>query len=260
MLTCSCGNVLLSPIHLCVNGHSACDLCGRKLPKCYQCKGKWTKSTNKLLEDLMDQMWLPCKFREEGCDCIVQGNVFKDHLVHCDFRPVICNLESCMEKEVPFRFYVAHLGTEHAISGESHVNYISDNAVLFSHMSNELSEGWNLVPISLYGENFFVNQKVVDGQWYLWLTMQGGRNDAAKYRVKICLMSQAAILPGTIVSWTLLMHSFRHKFEDLKECSIMTMRVDALGKLCHKDYRDEAGNLHKYRWEARASIIPNSSA
>lgn len=90
-----CTNYMVPPIRQCSTGHSICQDCRKKLPKCPLCQSKFTESKNISLEALACKMHYPCINRSSGC---MEKLTFENRDVHekfCNYKGFKCPMERC---------------------------------------------------------------------------------------------------------------------------------------------------------------------
>lgn len=87
-----CLQVFRRQVYQCRNGHVICDKCVISVGqgKCPQCrvklKVKGSFIRNLLLEKLMDDVLVPCPFREAGCINYVRIKTTHEHAKDCTFK------------------------------------------------------------------------------------------------------------------------------------------------------------------------------
>ncbi|KAJ3636474.1 hypothetical protein MTP99_000021 [Tenebrio molitor] len=90
-----CTNYMSPPIRQCATGHSVCESCRKKLPKCALCQGKFTDSRNISLEGLAVKMRYPCINKSTGCTAKLSYTERETHELRCTFKGFKCAMEKC---------------------------------------------------------------------------------------------------------------------------------------------------------------------
>lgn len=90
-----CTNYMSPPIRQCATGHSICEDCRRRLPKCALCQGLFTESRNISLEGLAIKMRYPCINKSSGCNIKLAYNEREIHESRCSFKGYKCAMEKC---------------------------------------------------------------------------------------------------------------------------------------------------------------------
>lgn len=92
-----CMTYMSPPIRQCSTGHSICEPCRKRLPKCPLCQGNFTDSKNITLEALARKMHYPCVNFKAGCVERLALNDRESHEKHCTFRVYKCPDPRCRE-------------------------------------------------------------------------------------------------------------------------------------------------------------------
>lgn len=126
-LTCPvCDVFMIRPIHQCVNGHSLCDECFEEVDKCPTCRGrKSAESRSVALEYISDEVVLPCRYREHGCQHVCLGKHLRNHQKFCSFVLQPCLFWYCRW------FGCKHDLTTHLSRSHSY-NFYEDAQVTFT--------------------------------------------------------------------------------------------------------------------------------
>lgn len=90
-----CTNYMSPPIRQCATGHSVCEPCRKRLPKCALCQGKFTESRNLSLEGLAVKMRYPCINKGAGCDAKLSYTEREVHELRCNLKGYKCGMERC---------------------------------------------------------------------------------------------------------------------------------------------------------------------
>ena len=158
---------------LCENGHPFCSNCQAKLSKCAVCQDKFSTKPNTLVGKILDGITIDCKFKDYGCNKIInleeqhkhqstcqyrstckfeekgcfhifqQGETSLDHEKECVFRPVYCFNTECQPNVVmPINNLKNHYDKYHERLG--HVfNNVDENEAFF-----EINGSWG--PVSFF--------------------------------------------------------------------------------------------------------------
>ncbi|XP_044264424.1 E3 ubiquitin-protein ligase sina-like [Tribolium madens] len=90
-----CTNYMSPPIRQCATGHSVCDACRKKLPKCALCQGNFTECRNHSLEALAVKMRYPCINKVSGCTAKLTYTERETHELRCALKGFKCAMEKC---------------------------------------------------------------------------------------------------------------------------------------------------------------------
>ncbi|XP_065171718.1 E3 ubiquitin-protein ligase Siah2-like [Atheta coriaria] len=83
-----CTEYMHPPIIQCIEGHSVCNECYKKLGSCPTCRQKFNTECRPLvLERLHNKIKFPCKYRESGCQEEQYGFDIQKHQIDCEFAP-----------------------------------------------------------------------------------------------------------------------------------------------------------------------------
>lgn len=117
MATCPCcAEYYMGNVMQCQNGHSLCETCRDKLPKCPTCKINFghTKLRNLTMETILTQMniTVQCAYHSLGCTERIPYSKVHDHFRKCKHRPAEC-FYHCGFKAGTTADYVQHLCDVH---------------------------------------------------------------------------------------------------------------------------------------------------
>lgn len=90
-----CSNYMVPPIRQCTIGHSICEQCRKKLPKCPLCQSQFTQSKNISLEALARKMQYPCVNKISGCMAQLSLQEREAHERTCNYKGYKCAMEKC---------------------------------------------------------------------------------------------------------------------------------------------------------------------
>lgn len=91
-----CTNYMSPPIRQCVTGHSICEQCRKRLPKCPLCQGKFSDAKNITLEALAGKMHYPCINKDSGCTAKLSLEERERHEASCMYKGFKCGMERCV--------------------------------------------------------------------------------------------------------------------------------------------------------------------
>lgn len=88
-----CPVCLLIPrkeIYQCKNGHSICNVCLMKLVICPTCRvavsgSNTVKVRNHYAESFLDSMKFECKWKDQGCEVLIERNQLPEHEIVCRY-------------------------------------------------------------------------------------------------------------------------------------------------------------------------------
>lgn len=90
-----CSSYMVPPIRQCSTGHSVCQHCRQKLPKCPLCQSKFTDAKNLSLEALARKMHYPCINKTSGCMARLILDEIDRHERICKYKGFKCAMERC---------------------------------------------------------------------------------------------------------------------------------------------------------------------
>jgi len=103
-----CYDYFTSPVILCPNGHSICNICGTTSKTCPVCRAQLSKtSRNIVLEKMLEQISVPCKF--QGCQEVITLASRSAHYKVCPYN----NFTLCIECGSSEEDLVRHLISQH---------------------------------------------------------------------------------------------------------------------------------------------------
>ncbi|CAL8095362.1 unnamed protein product [Orchesella dallaii] len=103
--------------------HLFCEECAGQVSECPFCMTPIsTSSLDDIKRCLNSLRNIPCKYKTEGCQAILEGDELIYHLTQCNFRPIKCFMPKCGQN-IPFKQFFHHLTSDHA----SRVNGIYNN-------------------------------------------------------------------------------------------------------------------------------------
>ncbi|XP_049823896.1 E3 ubiquitin-protein ligase SIAH1A-like [Aethina tumida] len=85
-----CFDYMKPPIQMCVNGHSYCRSCFRRMNKCPECRGKRGHFRNLQLENIFGKLVFPCQNEDNGCDFVAKGLEVMAHEGKCIYGHLSC--------------------------------------------------------------------------------------------------------------------------------------------------------------------------
>ncbi|KAJ8924506.1 hypothetical protein NQ315_007304 [Exocentrus adspersus] len=90
IFTCPCCWTCMSaPIHMCSIGHAVCKECKPKLDDCPTCRSAMGHSRNYALEELADEVVVPCQYDYEGCTFVDVASRMCMHELECSFSGLL---------------------------------------------------------------------------------------------------------------------------------------------------------------------------
>ena len=84
-----CKGYMFAPVYICSAGHSICSFCREKCNICPFCMEFRTWTRNRYIEDLAGVDPCPCKFRESGCNFMINPDKWNMHVASCNFNPML---------------------------------------------------------------------------------------------------------------------------------------------------------------------------
>jgi len=87
-----CSDTVHWPMSYCRKGHICCTQC-RKENCCRICKQTFVDTQNLALDRILSLIYLPCRYRDIGCEESVPLSQKYDHESHCQYREVRCKHE-----------------------------------------------------------------------------------------------------------------------------------------------------------------------
>jgi len=105
-----CLETVKPPFKSCVQGHSVCVECMKKLENCPLCQGKFFSENPVCVKNMLEALPYFCRYSDAGCEELVEpGN---DHEMFCGFRPIVCRWEGC-SIEMPVVKVLDHYKSNH---------------------------------------------------------------------------------------------------------------------------------------------------
>lgn len=186
-----CTAYMAPPIRQCSTGHSICEKCRRKLPKCPLCQGKFTEAKNLTLEALATKMHYPCEHKDSGCTAKLAFDERERHEAVCMFRGFKCALERCP--------WMGKLGEieQHWGEKKSASRPYGINSVCHFKLKPEFTFV-NLV--KAYNQLFWFKCKTVMGNTFWAVQFIGGSDDADNYCYQVDIVKPGASKCKVILS------------------------------------------------------------
>ncbi|CAG9316323.1 unnamed protein product [Blepharisma stoltei] len=130
-----CAEFFTIPIFQCDRGHSICDRCSEKIPKCPFCKSNiGRKLRNYSLEQQLSLIDISCHFK--GCTTTMKLSSRISHEIDCRFNPsgLKCLMPSCRWAGT-HKSVFSHLNMKHKIP---HYDVMGDTAEFSSRLRSNL--------------------------------------------------------------------------------------------------------------------------
>jgi len=184
-----CSDICIPPVFVCSTGHHFCEKCVQGMTKCI-CTSNFIGGRNFFYENCFENSIFKCKYLNEGCEEQFLGKEIKDHLEHCDYRPIACF--RCKREDIQYTKFLKHYADSHKQdilspeNGEFRCRYIQD----FTK-----SGTWRIRRVVAFdGHTFFPvarQTSVRNPRVGLFVWIFGNEDDAQKYNVRISLESDA---------------------------------------------------------------------
>lgn len=129
------------PIKTCATGHIICSFCRPRLTRCAICREPYTECRNYPLETIFNGCTIACKFWGRGCQQIVSGGKYIDHVKICQYRTLCCS--HCQESVSPVDLYVNHLKDQHNAIGYEEENDLYQYTNTIADLYNGKSKSFN---------------------------------------------------------------------------------------------------------------------
>ncbi|XP_018571889.1 uncharacterized protein LOC108911434 [Anoplophora glabripennis] len=81
-----CMKYMTPPIFTCATGHTICNECRPRLKECPTCKAYFRQSRNYALEDMSNELELPCQFNMDGCTFVGSVSQMYNHELKCSYN------------------------------------------------------------------------------------------------------------------------------------------------------------------------------
>lgn len=171
-----CTNYMSPPIRQCATGHSICEDCRRRLPKCALCQGPFTESRNISLEGLAIKLRYPCINKNSGCNSKLAYNEREIHESQCSFKGYKCAMDGC--------FWSGKLEdiSQHWASKQMPYKPYGENNVCQIKMSSEF---YNVNIIEAQNKLFWFKCKITKKKLYWAVQYIGKTTEAEKYWYEI---------------------------------------------------------------------------
>ncbi len=116
LLTCPICYNIYDKIYICPNGHSLCSKCFNNSDTCSYCRCEINKNTrNRALEEMLENMELPCSYYKYGCPKFILNKDRCKHESHCPFLPIKCHIDNCLF-ESNYTDMKEHILNKHSIN------------------------------------------------------------------------------------------------------------------------------------------------
>lgn len=113
LLTCPICYNIYDKIYVCPNGHSLCSKCFYNSNICSYCRVNIDSNTrNRVLEEMLESMKLPCSYYKFGCRKNILNNNRCKHEYHCTYKPLKCHLDLC-NHESNYCDMIHHINNTH---------------------------------------------------------------------------------------------------------------------------------------------------
>lgn len=86
----ACYGRLMPPVITCANGHAVCRNCSLNIDSCPTCRSYFTNVENTLLNQILEAMPVPCKYRIYGCAKKMILSKIVEHETVCYFKEETC--------------------------------------------------------------------------------------------------------------------------------------------------------------------------
>ena len=138
---------------------------------------------NLVVEDIIADAILPvsCANAGFGCQAMVRGPQIQDHLSDCDFRKVPCPSTIC-DKIVRFADVKQHILVHNPVFLSS-----CKEIITFRVHNDWVNNDWAPIIHKVEGQKFYLQCVVRDKAVMVWLMVEGGRKEAAKWRTSIAI-------------------------------------------------------------------------
>lgn len=221
-----CTNYMTPPIRQCNTGHSICETCRRKLPRCPLCQGMFTESKNISLEALARKMHYPCINKDSGCTMNLAFDKREQHEAVCQYKAFKCGMDRCpwmgKYEEIEQHWDSKKMTSRpYTISNVCHTKLKPD----FSYV--------NLV--KAHNKLFWFKCKGVMGRVFWAVQYIGSGNDADKYFYQVELFKPGFTRCKAILS------DYCHKAgieneELFKEGKCLSMTFEAIDRYTGEDH------------------------
>ncbi len=114
LLTCPICYNIYDKIYVCPNGHSLCSKCIRDNSNvCSYCRESINLNTrNRVLEEMLENMKLPCSYYKFGCKKTILNNTRCKHESNCIYQPLKCHIDLC-NHEANYKDMKEHIYNKH---------------------------------------------------------------------------------------------------------------------------------------------------
>lgn len=186
-----CSNYMAPPIRQCETGHSICEACRGKLPKCPLCQKKFTDSKNISLEALACKMHYPCINRLSGCTAKLSLEERDKHELNCSFKGFKCAMDKCP--------WVGKLEdvVEHWSSKKTKSKIYHGSNICHTKIKHE-SYYTNLVEIDK--QLFWFKCKVERGKIFWAVQFLGPKDEAKDFYYEIEVFKPGCAMPKILLS------------------------------------------------------------
>lgn len=218
-----CTNYMMPPIRQCKSGHSICEVCRKRLPKCPLCQEKFLDSRNISLEGLAAKMHYPCVNKDSGCTAVLSLSEREQHEASCMYKGFKCGMDRCTWVG-KYEEIETHWGEKKTSSKP-----YGFNNVCHSKLKPDLVYV-NLV--KAHNKLFWFKCKVVQGKIFWAVQYIGSNNEADNYHYQVEIFKPG--LTRRKVTFT----DYCHKLGDEEifvEGNCLSMSLEALKQFIGED-------------------------
>jgi E3 ubiquitin-protein ligase SIAH1 len=204
-----CMEYMVSPILMCVKGHTICDICRPKIPECPTCRQKFSNTRNIPLEKLAREVKYPCSYQKLGCEEHFDHDTVREHQLRCHYRPQTC--PACQRLNVKcgwtgiYNDIKKHLMEKHR--GECY-EYVDGKFRVLRNIEPCMILSQFVLALN---EVFFLTFQANNDTLYAVLLYVGPSENAAKYKYKVKFVNKDETEGVTV------MHLTRSFDENLNE-------------------------------------------
>jgi len=148
-----CLETVKPPFKLCVQGHSVCVECMKKIDKCPLCQGKFVLENPVCVKNILEALPHFCRYSDTGCEEVVESG--NDHEMFCGYRPIVCRSEGCSIK-MPVVKIIDHYKSNHP---EDVLVTKHEDKICTKALNNRKIE---YIPVTLFNNLFWVVEVIDD--------------------------------------------------------------------------------------------------
>ena len=199
-----CMQYKVPPIRVCINGHSICSNCKKRVTRCPICKAKFSEISSVALENIARSEKYPCANRQRGCLEFLSMEHIADHHAACVYGKTKCPFTINKTCKSAWNGFKSDL--------KEHANAAHKDRFFESPSLRAVYVDGVVSLLSYFGEFFVTYQRIRHGKLYCAVQLIGTNSEASKYKCEFTLRAPNGIEQ---ISKTLFVRSYSEDFEKI---------------------------------------------